>query len=486
MMSKIAKNFLVIMALMFSHFFGYTQNDFTTTLIADEIPNIVALYATDLNADHHKDIFVRTYYELPSSGVNSKQLKLFWLANQNGAFSDGGTLFHINGGMGGLDFTIFNQQFADLNSDGFMDVLTSDFTKVLGVNSNGFQWHKNLGNGNFVANTIDKISFGQSFGSPIISNIDGDSTADILIYRLEKVLRYQFTGSGFDDFDLVDTLLTQTFGKLFSEDINNDGKDDLIDHSNGNLTWFENDGAGNFTATPNIVSTNLISDSLIFSDFNHDGKTDVISIENNTGISWLKNIGNGNFEIPQLIYPFLSANTFVQLNLGDINLDGANDLILNHADDGIFWVKNDGNNFFETTSFITNTTSKFMQTVDFDDDGYLDVLSATHNNEIMLYRNNLGETDTTVNILETIYGIEVSIFPNPMLQQTMLQLSKLPAFKLDILVYDPTGKIVQQILDIQEYSTILKRAALSPGMYYLHFRQSDNGRVLGSYPLMIQ
>jgi len=366
------------MVLICSHHLGFTQPDFTPTLIANEIPNIVALFATDINENEDNDIFVRTYLERPTAGVNSKQFKLFWLANLGGSFSEGGTLFHINGGSGGLDFTIFHQQFTDIDANGFVDVLTSDFTKILGVNSNGFQWHKNHGNGTFEANTIEKKSFGQSFGHPIISNIDGDSTADILIYRLEKVLRYQYTGSGFDDFDLVDTLMNQTFGKLYSEDINNDGKDDLLDYSNGILSWFQNDGQGNFNATQHIISNNLIADSLIFLDFHQNGKIDVISVQNNTGIFCLKNIGNGNFEAPLLIFPLSDMNnTFKQLNLGDIDQDGAIDLTLNDTHDGISWIKNNGDGVFEAIKPITKTPSKFIQTVDFDKDGYLDVLSAT-------------------------------------------------------------------------------------------------------------
>jgi len=98
----------------------------------------------------------------------------------------------------------------------------------------------------------------------------------------------------------------------------------------------------------------------------------------------------------------------------------------------------------------------------------------------------LSETDSTLNILESSFGIKVKLFPNPMSLQTTIQLSRLPPFAFDIVVIDQKGSTVQRMPEVNQNSIVITKGGLSPGLYHIHFRQRENGRLLGNYPLIIQ
>ncbi|MBI1227507.1 MAG: hypothetical protein GC192_19905 [Bacteroidetes bacterium] len=187
-------------------------------------------------------------------------------------------------------------------------------------------------------------------------------------------------------------------------DVNNDGWDDLFISNgpqSGSVNYlYLNDGSGNFSAVGNdpIVSDSKPFDGATFADFDNDGDLDCYAV------TWygVKNYlytGNsdGSFSSLGGAAPSQIGTYSETASWGDFDNDGLLDLYLTNSDGGFknLMFHNEGGQIFSQLSTgpqVNDTnTSRCVNWVDFDNDGYLDIyISNESSQKDDLYRN-LGD-----------------------------------------------------------------------------------------------
>ena len=184
-------------------------------------------------------------------------------------------------------------------------------------------------------------------------------------------------------------------------DLDNDGDlDTIISYPSGSsnsFIWLENiDGLGTYGSQQIIMNTNLWMNDIYTGDLNGDGKMDIITASLGTGdVYWFEHLnGQGNFGPPQIIAP----NEYGASSVYAVDIDNDGDLDVLSAsflNNRIAWYENtDGQGNFGPQQIII-TSPNHMRDVyaaDIDGDGDFDVLSASRDdNRIAWYENTDGQ-----------------------------------------------------------------------------------------------
>lgn len=205
---------------------------------------------------------------------------------------------------------------------------------------------------------------------------------------------------------------------LNTADIDGDGDLDVFSVSSADqkLAWYENiDGNGNFGDQQIISNTLGYLGSLCSADFDGDGDIDVLAGNYNNSISFFKNSdGFGNFVLQQEI---LNGSDF--LHPADLDGDGDMDILsATISDDIVVWYENtDGLGTFGPQIVITNEAdgANAVFAADIDNDGDMDVLSASRYDDKVSWYENLdgqgvfGEEQliAIVQSVKTIYATDI-------------------------------------------------------------------------------
>lgn len=283
----------------------------------------------------------------------------------------------------------------DIDNDGDMDV----------VSANSFDdeitWYENIdGLGTF---SYKKVITNNAVNANSVyaSDIDGDGDMDVLSTSLDddKVAWYKnIDGAG--TFGLQQIITTDVDGPVYvySEDMDSDGDMDVlaaIAYEN-KIIWFENtDGTGTF-GTQQIISNDITVPSTVHAgDIDNDGDMDVVAASSlSGGIVWYENIdGACTFGTQQIINDI--DNTIRSICIKDIDGDGDLDVLFaSQGNDKIAWYENtDGAGTFGGQQIITTFVSmaRYAFATDVDNDGDLDVLSASQGDDkIAWYENTDG------------------------------------------------------------------------------------------------
>lgn len=183
---------------------------------------------------------------------------------------------------------------SDIDGDGDMDILTAS------SQDNKIAWYENTdGKGNFSDQkiiTTDAINANYV----IAADLDGDGDNDVISGSFgDKKIAWYENIEGKGNFGSQKIITTNTNGaiKLFISDLDNDGDLDIISASPGDnkIGWYINiDGKGNF-GNPDrnqlVISSSALGAVDVFSaDINNDGKLDVLSASfTDDKIAWYKN-----------------------------------------------------------------------------------------------------------------------------------------------------------------------------------------------------
>jgi hypothetical protein len=277
----------------------------------------------------------------------------------------------------------------DMNGDGLDDMCILN-------NSRTFMVDYQNADGSFSLVNYGNVSNSGQWGMAI-GDIDNNGHKDLVSggsYDGTHFLRINSVG----DADLTDL----NNGNLFTQcvnivDIDNDGHNDYwACHDDGAPRQWLNNGSGSlsyadiidYTTTPTSdMSGNYGS---VWTDFDNDGDIDLYiahcrqNVNNaNDPRRWNRlfvNDGNGNYTDRALDYGVQIRNQSWTADLGDIDNDGDLDMVVTNHDATIQLFENDGvGNFTEITAGSgLEITGFFLQSkfVDFDNDGFLDLLVA--------------------------------------------------------------------------------------------------------------
>lgn len=289
---------------------------------------------------------------------------------------------------------------ADMDGDGDLDVVgNSTF-------DNDVSWYRNLGNGSF----SDKIILIDPFSmrTTKLADIDSDGDNDIICATSTDGEVGWLENDGVGNFSNFKTLFT--FSSSSSSiinvmnfevvDLNQDGRLDILLALPTKLVWYEQGLGLNFGAEK-YLSPSYNSNVIIGADLDGDNKKDIVGVYN--GLYWLKNKGNQLFTEPIIKTPNVSDPYYVFT--GDFNNSGATDILsASQFDSDLSWIRNDGNNEFNTqyqynlpgsksTSFISN--HRPLAIADLNNDGMDDILTFKR----WWYSDNVGDFTSELNQL---------------------------------------------------------------------------------------
>ncbi len=326
-----------------------------------------SIVAGDFNSDGKLDLAVA------NSGSNNLTVRL---GNGSGLFPDANAVT-----IGASNFPS-SVAVADFNNDGKLDLAAANRNS-----DNVMVWR----------NTCDLtpcggVRFRQPAGSPLITgnfpfaNAVADFNRD---GKPDMAVIHQFAthvairlGNGVGGFTSAPNVpIGSKALDVATGDFNSDGKPDLAvvntddDHDTDSVSILLGDGAGGFTAGPELVA-NSIAASVVVADFNRDGKEDLaVANAGSRTVSMLLGDGAGGFtkvaDVPVGIDPF-------SLTTADFNLDGNPDLaVANAADDTVSILLGDGTGGFTSAPSLTTGDNPVHITVgDFNRDSSPDLAVA--------------------------------------------------------------------------------------------------------------
>lgn len=266
-------------------------------------------------------------------------------------------------------------QFADINEDGYNDILTGGSSRV----------HVLLGNsdGTYRAAVSYAANGGDRSGELV--DVNGDGNLDWVAVGSSFNVSI-LIGNGDGSFKNARTFSnsSSTSNILRVADLNNDGYTDLVtaDFGGSSINAFLGNGDGTFRAKQSFIVTVPVSTGLDVGDFNFDGYTDVVTFDGaasgNTNIYLGR--GDGNFQSAGSYTPVMSSSAG---NVYDLNGDGVLDIVTTTVSGEVAVMHGNGDGTFQQARTMAGTGSQ-QYTIgfgDFNRDGATDVLAASRAND---------------------------------------------------------------------------------------------------------
>ena len=171
---------------------------------------------------------------------------------------------------------------------------------------------------------------------------------------------------------------------VFAADLDGDGDRDVVAASSNDnrISWFENDGSGEF-GEAQLISIDAEDPRSVFAaDVDGDGAIDVLSASaaDNT-VAWYQNDGSGSFGEQQIISA--DADGAIDVFAADLDGDGDMDIVSGAREsDTVAIHLNNGNAdpFFTTQTISASIDAPYsVDAIDVDADGDMDVLAVAFN-----------------------------------------------------------------------------------------------------------
>ena len=308
---------------------------------------------------------------------------------------------------------------ADIDTDGDMDVLSASF------NDNKVNWYKNNGSQSFTAATITTIGTQARDIFPI--DLDGDGDMD--------VISGFFNNGSSDDGRLVwsenngsESFTTHTISttingiyRVRGADIDGDGDIDVLSASapseppgRKKYSWYENNGSQSFTE--HVIQTGVLGKDIHPADMDLDGDMDILVSSQNNGVVWFENIGDPDSFLEHPIEKSFKTHEVIPVDMdndGDIDVvavGGSQDYPSGNPINGLIkWYENTMDKGMigswtaaNITTSADGATSVFA--VDVDNDGDMDVLSASLEDKKIAWYENNGSQSFTAHTIATNDG----------------------------------------------------------------------------------
>ena len=315
--------------------------------------NFNSIALGDVNGDGILDMIESYYY-----GDAQIHIKL---GKGDGTF-EATTTFSVAGNG------LFDVQFADLNGDGFLDIVALKF---------GGEVNVKLGNGD--GTFADSITANVGAGKTKITlgDINGDGNLDIVAGGTNTAV---ILGTGDGTFGSVTSYAGNAY-ELY--DLNGNGNLDMISiAAGGAITVRAGGGDGTFAeAVTYAMGANLIS----IGDINGDGIPDIVGMGLDGTVTTRLGSGNGTFGAIST-QSFTSTDRYA-FTLADMNGDGILDLVSGGGDfmqsiTAVQFGRGDGT-FMEAQTFATVSGAAWSLALgDLNGDGVLDIVVSDYHGDL--------------------------------------------------------------------------------------------------------
>lgn len=328
----------------------------------------------------------------------------------------------------------------DMDGDMDIDIVASAPFEDLIV------WFENDGVGNFdMEHIVNDTEVDEPKGL-FIADIDGDNDKDVVCAGdISGLLWFEnLDGQGnFGPARLIETGATNN-RSVVAVDLDGDDFLDIVASSSGNFTvaWYKNlDGLGNFGARQIIAGNASTVVSVYGTDLDGDLDYDILTASSGPNkIAWFENLdGKGNFGSEQVIT--LEAEFALAVIAADLDNDLDMDVLsASGIDSKVAWYENlDGNGTFSSQKIISTSseTPYDVKFGDLDNDGDIDVISGSQNDDKVAWYENL----TILNV-DTYITEKVKLVPNPVEDSFRIE-SIYPISHVKIM--GASGKILMQV-----------------------------------------
>ncbi|MDD5426375.1 MAG: FG-GAP-like repeat-containing protein [candidate division Zixibacteria bacterium] len=259
-------------------------------------------------------------------------------------------------------------QAADFNSDGLLDIIDN------------FSIMFNNGNGTFAPGVPHNANWNNK--GIITLDVDGDSDIDIMSLCSNPNLVSVTKNNGDGTFQKPSKFYFQFYRQVMSAlDVDLDGDVDLAasgnDRGDGSITVLLNDGKGDFSSSVNYLFENSTCYAIYSADINNDGKFDLVTgnkYGSGNNLKVLLNDGTGAF--PSSVSYSMPRDVGFIVG-GDYDADGDLDLAAVSLDSCFIvrFINNGDGTFGDTAIYRIDTLTGNFVNADIDGDGDLDLLT---------------------------------------------------------------------------------------------------------------
>ncbi len=348
-------------------------------IISTTMDGAIFINVVDVNGDEYLDVIA----------ASSENNKIAWFENLNGEGNFGTQ--HIITSQADYVLSI---RAGDFDGDGDNDLVSASY------DDNKIAWYKNEnGSGNFGPPQLISLDH-KGATSVFASDFDNDGDLDVLACsRLDDKIAWYGNIDGEGAFETQQIIATKANGQraVHSADLNGDGNMDILSasQSDDKVIWFKNiDGSGSFKIQQIITSEADVAESVFAADIDGDGDMDVLSASRDDDkIAWYNNLdGEGTFGDQEIITT--QADGASSVFAVDLDGDGDNDVLsTSFYDNKIAWYENeDGLGSFSNQQVISTEAvfARFVRAIDLDNDGDMDVLSASSGDDKVAWYENLN------------------------------------------------------------------------------------------------
>jgi len=254
---------------------------------------------------------------------------------------------------------------ADMNGDGFIDILTCD---TIGGTVSVLMGN---GDGSFQAPASYPMGTSYTRGLAVL-DANGDGHTDVVMTGNGQLnLRLNNGDGSLGAASAIGTAVSGDYG-LCSADMNNDGIVDLVVGGSTSAMVLLSNGDGTFTPKP--TQNSGFCWMIVCGDVNNDGNMDVSVANGGNGRgSILRGNGDGTLQAP---FQTPVVGTTTATDLGDLDGDGDLDWVLSSFGGGVFQVwRNDGSGSFALDQTLPSPSNPACcQMMDIDGDRDLDLV----------------------------------------------------------------------------------------------------------------
>ncbi|WP_421878955.1 FG-GAP-like repeat-containing protein [Marinoscillum sp.] len=258
----------------------------------------------------------------------------------------------------------------DLDEDGDLDVISAAF------DDDRITWYENVGDNVFnetaLVYSVDGVSDIE------VQDIDGDGDLDVVgvAFYGGEVSWFENNGSESFTTHVISTNSSRPYN-VTTGDFDLDGDMDIISTSttDNRLVWHRNDGSENFTDVV-LSSSGTYGAPLTVtsSDLDDDQDMDILVAYNNA-YAWYESTEDGFVE---QILPGTTGGRFIEGV--DMDQDGDIDLVTVRQNGNVLWHENDGSESFTAHEVTSDVRSWYMFTLaDVNGDGFIDIITGVSN-----------------------------------------------------------------------------------------------------------